>query len=221
MKAWILTKTSKYWKENKRSLAKILHPLVHIGSVIPFAVDLLDFWQNNLGANPILEITHRTGRTALTLLLISLSVSPLRLLLNWPQINKLRRPIGLYAFTYAAIHFGIFIILDFNLQWEYIFQEILNRKFILFGFSAGVILLLLAVTSLKVFLKKLGKRWKKLHRFVYAAGFLATLHFILAVKPGVLRPWYYAAIMLMLLSFRLPQVQSWVKERVQYRSKNK
>jgi sulfoxide reductase heme-binding subunit YedZ len=127
----------------------------------------------------------------------------------------------LYAFTYAAIHFGIFIILDFNLQWEYIFQEILNRKFILFGFSAGVILLLLAVTSLKVFLKKLGKRWKKLHRFVYAAGFLATLHFILAVKPGVLRPWYYAAIMLMLLSFRLPQVQSWVKERVQYRSKNK
>lgn len=221
MKEWILVKISKYWKENKRSLVKILHPLAHIGSVIPISVDLWDFWQNNLGANPILEITHRTGRTALTLLLISLSISPLRLLLNWPQINKLRRPIGLYAFTYAAIHFGIFIILDFNLQWEYIFQEILNRKFILFGFSAGVILLLLAVTSLKVFLKKLGKRWKKLHRFVYAAGFLATLHFILAVKPGVLRPWYYAAIMLILLSFRLPQVQSWVKERVQYRSKNK
>lgn len=214
MKEWILVKISKYWKENKRSLANILHPLAHIGSVIPFGIGLWDFWQNNLGANPILEITHRTGRTALTLLLISLSISPLRLLLSWPQINKLRRPVGLYAFAYAAIHFGIFLILDFNLQWEYIFQEILNRRFILFGFSAGVILLLLAITSLKVFLKKLGKRWKKLHRFVYAAGFLAALHFILAVKPGVLRPWYYATIMLIVLSFRLPQVQSWVKERV-------
>ena len=214
MKEWILVKISKYRKENKRSLANILHPLAHIGSVIPFGIGLWDFWQNNLGANPILEITHRTGRTALTLLLISLSISPLRLLLSWPQINKLRRPVGLYAFAYAAIHFGIFLILDFNLQWEYIFQEILNRRFILFGFSAGVILLLLAVTTLKVFLKKLGKRWKKLHRFVYAAGFLAALHFILAVKPGVLRPWYYAAIMLILLSFRLPQVQSWAKERV-------
>ena len=214
MKEWILVKISKYRKENKRSLANILHPLAHIGSVIPFGIGLWDFWQNNLGANPILEITHRTGRTALTLLLISLSISPLRLLLSWPQINKLRRPVGLYAFAYAAIHFGIFLILDFNLQWEYIFQEILNRRFILFGFSAGVILLLLAITSLKVFLKKLGKRWKKLHRFVYAAGFLAALHFILAVKPGVLRPWYYATIMLIVLSFRLPQVQSWVKERV-------
>ena len=214
MKAWILTKTSKYWKENKRFLAKILHPLAHIGSIIPFGVGLWDFWQNNLGANPILEITHRTGRTALTLLLISLSISPLRLLFNWPQINKLRRPLGLYAFAYAAIHFGIFVILDFNLKWGYIFQEILNRKFILFGFSAGVILLLLAVTSLRILLKKLGKRWKRIHRFVYAAGLLAAMHFILAVKPGVLRPWYYAAVMLILLSFRIPRVQSWVKERV-------
>jgi sulfoxide reductase heme-binding subunit YedZ len=147
-------------------------------------------------------------------LTLSLAVSPLRLLLNWPQINKLRRPLGLYAFNYAAVHFSIFVVLDYGFHWQSILQEILNRKFILFGFSAGVILLLLAVTSLTFFLKKLGKRWKKLHRFVYAAGVLAGTHFILSVKPGVLQPWYYAGILLILLVFRIPPVQAWVKKRV-------
>lgn len=214
MKAWISQKISNNWKKYKRPLGSILHLLIHLGSILPFAIGLGDFWQNNLGANPILEITHRTGKTALILLTLSLAVSPLRLLLNWPQINKLRRPLGLYAFSYAAVHFSIFVVLDYGFHWQSILQEILNRKFILFGFTAGVILLLLAVTSLPFFLKKLGKRWKKLHRFVYAAGALAGTHFILAVKPGVLRPWYYAGILLILLTFRIPPVQAWVKKRV-------
>jgi sulfoxide reductase heme-binding subunit YedZ len=213
MKIWISQKISKNWREYKRPLGSILHPLVHIGSILPYVVGLWDFWKNNLGANPILEITQRTGRTAIILLMLSLAVSPLRLLLNWPQINKLRRPLGLYAFSYAAVHFSIFIVLDYGFHWQSILQEILNRKFILFGFTAGVILLLLTVTSLTFFLKQLGKRWKKLHRFVYAAGALAGTHFILAVKPGVLRPWYYAAVMFILLAFRFPPVQTWVKKK--------
>lgn len=213
MKVWISQNISKNWKEYKRSLGSILHPLVHIGSILPYVVGLWDFWQDNLGANPILEITQRTGRTAIILLMLSLAVSPIRRLLNWPQINKLRRPLGLYAFSYAAVHFSIFIVLDYGFHWQSILQEILKRKFILFGFTAGVILLLLAVTSLTFFLKQLGKRWKKLHRFVYAAGALAGTHFILAVKPGVLRPWYYAAVMFILLAFRFPPVQAWVKKK--------
>jgi sulfoxide reductase heme-binding subunit YedZ len=213
MKVWISQKISKNWREYKRPLGSILHPLVHIGSILPYVVGLWDFWKNNLGANPILEITQRTGRTAIILLMLSLAVSPLRLLLNWPQINKLRRPLGLYAFSYAAVHFSIFIVLDYGFHWQSILQEILNRKFILFGFTAGAILLLLTVTSLTIFLKQLGKRWKKLHRFVYAAGALAGTHFILAVKPGVLRPWYYAAVMFILLAFRFPPVQTWVKKK--------
>lgn len=213
MKVWISQKISKNWREYKRPLGSILHPLVHIGSILPYVVGLWDFWKNNLGANPILEITQRTGRTAIILLMFSLAVSPLRLLLNWPQINKLRRPLGLYAFSYVAVHFSIFIVLDYGFHWQSILQEILNRKFILFGFTAGVILLLLTVTSLTFFLKQLGKRWKKLHRFVYAAGALAGTHFILAVKPGVLRPWYYAVVMFILLAFRFPPVQTWVKKK--------
>ncbi len=214
MKAWISQNISKSWNKYKGSLASVLHPLVHLGSLLPLAVGLWDFWQNNLGANPILEITHRTGKTAITLLILSLAVSPLRQLLKWSQINKLRRPLGLYAAFYASIHFAIFLVLDYGFMWKDILAASLKNKFIWIGFSAGVILLILAITSLKVLLKKLGKRWKPLHRLVYAAGALAALHFILAVKPGVLLPWPYAIIMVILLSYRLPPVQTWVKKTI-------
>ena len=90
MKAWTSLRTSKSWKDAKKPLADILHGLSHIGSALPLLVGLWDFWQGNLGANPILEITHRSGKTAITLLIISLAVSPLKQLLNWGQLNKLR-----------------------------------------------------------------------------------------------------------------------------------
>jgi sulfoxide reductase heme-binding subunit YedZ len=214
MKAWISENISNYWNDYKRPLASILHPLVHVGSIIPLLVGMWDFWQNNLGANPILEITHRSGKTAIILLMLPLSISPLRILIKWPQINKLRRPLGLYAFAYAALHFSIFMILDYGFNVTAVLEAIALRKFILFGFTAGLILLILAITSWKPLLKKLGKRWKPLHRFVYAAGLLAALHFIMAVKPGVLRPWYYAAVMLLLLGYRIPGVQTWIKEKI-------
>ena len=157
---------------------------------------------------------NRSVRLENRLLMISLAISPLRLLLKWPQVNKLRRPLGLYAGFYALIHFSIFVGLDYGFNWGAILSAIALRKFILIGFTVGIILLLLSITSLKFFLKKLGQRWKKLHRFVYAAGGLAAIHFILAVKPGVLRPWPYVAVMLILLVFRIPAVQNWVKQRV-------
>lgn len=214
MKAWTSERISKFWRKNKKGIASILHPLVHIGAIIPLLVGLWDFWQNNLGANPIAEITHRTGRTALTCLILSLSISPLRQLLKWSQVNKLRRPLGLYAAFYAGIHFTIYVAIDYGFQWNALLANSLTNKFILLGVITGTILLILAVTSLNVILKKMGPRWKQLHRFVYLAGVLAALHFILAVKPGVLRPWPYAAIMLLLLAYRLRPVQSWIKRTI-------
>ena len=214
MKTWTLLKTSKNWKDLKKPLASILHLAVHIGSAIPLLVGLWDFWQRNLGANPILEITHRTGKTAILLLILSLAVSPLRQLLKWNQINKLRRPLGLWAGFYALVHFSIYVVLDYGFQWKALLANSLTNFFILFGFTTGLILLVLSITSLTYFLKKMGKNWKKLHRFVYAAGILAALHFILAVKPGVLRPWPYALAMALLLLYRLPPVQTWVKKTI-------
>ena len=214
MKTWTLLKTSKNWKDLKKPLASILHLAVHIGSAVPLLVGLWDFWQRNLGANPIMEITHRTGKTAILLLILSLAVSPLRQQLKWNQINKLRRPLGLWAGFYALVHFSIYVVLDYGFQWKALLANSLTNFFILFGFTTGLILLLLSITSLTYFLKKMGKNWKKLHRFVYAAGILAALHFILAVKPGVLRPWPYALAMALLLLYRLPPVQTWVKKTV-------
>jgi len=212
MKAWISRNISRPWKDNKKKLASFLHPLSHILSLLPLLIGLWDFWQGNLGANPILEITHRTGKTAITLLLFSLSIRLLRQLLNWPQINKLRRPLGLYAGFYALIHFLIFVVLDYSFQWKIILNYILTNWFIIFGFITGIILLALSITSLNLFLKNMGKRWKQLHRLVYGAGILSAIHFILAVKPGVLRPWPYVIIMAVLLAFRLPPIQVWVKK---------
>jgi len=212
MKVWTSLRTSKNWKEFKKPLGKILHPVAHIGSAIALLVGLWDFWQGNLGANPILEITHRTGKTAILLLILSLAVSPLRQLLKWNQVNKLRRPLGLWAAFYAGLHFSIYVILDYGFQWQALLANSLTNKFILVGFTTGLILLILSITSLNIVLKKMGKNWKRLHRFVYAAGLLAALHYILAVKPGVLRPWPYALAMLLLLLYRLPPVQTWVKK---------
>jgi sulfoxide reductase heme-binding subunit YedZ len=215
MKTWTLLKTSKNWKDLKKPLASILHLAVHVGSAIPLLVGLWDFWQRNLGANPILEITHRTGKTAILLLILSLAVSPLRQLLKWNQINKLRRPLGLWAGFYALVHFSIYVGLDYGFQWKALLANSLTNFFILFGFTTGLILLVLSITSLTYFLKKMGKNWKKLHRFVYAAGILAALHFILAVKPGVLLPWPYVLAMALLLLYRLPPVKAWVKKAIQ------
>jgi sulfoxide reductase heme-binding subunit YedZ len=205
---------SKFWEDNKKTLAKILHPITHIGSLIPLVIGVWDFLGNDLGANPILEITHRSGKTAFILLMLSLLISPLRTFLKWPQVNKLRRPLGLYAFAYASIHFAIYLALDYGFDLLAVIKAVSIRPFTVFGFTAGLILLLLAITSLTYFQKKMGKRWKKLHRFVYAVGVLAGIHFILAVKPGVLRPWPYAIIMSILLIYRLPRVQSWVKKAI-------
>ena len=212
MKTWTLLKTSKNWRDLKKPLASILHISVHIGSAIPLLVGLWDFFQRNLGANPIQEITQRTGETAILLLILSLTVSPLRQLLKWNQINKLRRPLGLWAGFYALVHFSIYVVLDYGFQWKALLDNSLTNFFILFGFTTGLILLVLSITSLTYFLKRMGKNWKKLHRFVYAAGILVSLHFILAVKPGVLRPWPYVLAMALLLSYRLPPVQAWVKK---------
>jgi sulfoxide reductase heme-binding subunit YedZ len=176
--------------------------------MIPFLVLVWDFLRGTLAADPILDMTHRTGKTALILLMLSLAVSPLQSLLNWPQLGKLRRPLGLYSFAYAAVHFAIFIGLDYGFQFSLLPGAFLEKRFAIIGFLAGLILLILAVTSLNTLVKKLGKNWKVLHRFVYAAGVLAAIHFIMAVKPGVLRPWFYAGGMLILLVYRIPFVRS-------------
>ena len=194
-----------------RPLPKInLTPLqlaAHIGSLLPLALMLWDLFSGNYGPDPIREFTLRTGKTALVLLVLSLACTPVAIVFRYKPVLRLRRPLGLYSFLYASIHFGIFIGVDYFFDFPLIWEALFEKRYALVGLSAGLILLALAVTSTRGWQRRLKKNWKRLHRLVYAAGLLVALHYIWLVKQGVLQPWIWAAVILLLLAIRLPVIR--------------
>lgn len=193
---------------------------VHFGAWIPLAVLAYNALTGSLTINPIQAAEQRTGDTAITFLILSISCMPINLLYGYPRILKLRRPLGLYAFMYAAIHFTIFIWLDYGFDIPLLVQEFAQKSFILVGALALIILTALALTSFDRSKIWLGKRWKKLHRLVYAASLLAVLHFALASKGDIfglsgdiLRPLLAGVLVVILLCLRLPIIKQWVLRR--------
>ncbi len=184
-----------------------LRVLAHIGALIPLALLLWDAAHNQLTVNPIQEITARTGKSALVLLVLSLVATPLNTLFGLHQALPLRRPLGLYAFLYAALHLLTFAWLDYGLNWELLAEAIAEKRYVLVGFTAFVLLLPLALTSTKGAMRRLGKRWKALHRLVYLAAPLAVVHFVWLVKADVREPLLYGAVVAGLLALRLPPVR--------------
>lgn len=179
----------------------------HIASLLPLAVLVWDYLNDQLTANPIQEATFRTGKTALVLLALSLLCTPLVRLLGWKPAQALRRPLGLYAFFYAALHLAIFAAVDYGLDWGLIQQAIAEKRYVLVGFAAFVLLAPLALTSTKGWQRRLGQRWLRLHRLVYLAAPLAVLHFVLLVKSDIREPLAYGAAVATLLALRLPAVR--------------
>jgi sulfoxide reductase heme-binding subunit YedZ len=182
--------------------------LVHLAALTPAAIlawQFYDVWQNNsdaLGADPVAEIEHRLGLWALRLLMVALAITPLRQLTGQAVLIRFRRMIGLYAFFYACLHFAAYLGLDLRGYWTQIFAEIVKRPYITVGFSAWLLLLPLAVTSTKGWIKRLGRNWGRLHKLVYAAGVLAVLHFWWLVKSDIREPLLYASILTVLLGWR-------------------
>lgn len=159
---------------------------------------------DNLGANPIEAVTRGLGDWALRLLLITLSVTPLRRLsgLNW--LLKLRRMLGLYAFFYAFLHFVSYLWLDQFFDWGEILKDIVKRPFITVGFAAFLLLIPLAITSNNAMIRRLGGRnWQLLHRAVYAMALFAVLHFWWMVKLDITQPALYAGVLAILLGMRV------------------
>lgn len=194
--------------------------LTHVAALIPLAVLVYDSLTNQLTINPIQAATQRTGKIAITLLTIMLSLTPLSSITGLRLFSKQRKPVGLYSFLYASIHFLIFVILDYSLIWDRIYRVVVEKPFILIGLGAFTILLLMAVTSFKITKVKLGKYWKYLHRFVYLASVLVVIHFILAqkgnfltVRGNILEPMIYGGMILILLSFRIPLMVSAFKKQ--------
>ncbi|MBN1668096.1 MAG: ferric reductase-like transmembrane domain-containing protein [Anaerolineales bacterium] len=190
-----------------------LQAAMHIGAWLPLVIGVWDFFQGNLGPDPIREATLRTGKTALVLLVLSLACTPLNTLFKFKAALKLRRPLGLYAFMYASLHFAIFIGVDYFFDFSLIQDALLEKGYALLGFGAGLILLLLALTSTRGMQRRLKKNWKRLHRLVYLAGILAVVHYIWLVKQGVLEPWLWAALVLLLLLLRWQPIKQRLLKR--------
>jgi methionine sulfoxide reductase heme-binding subunit len=182
--------------------------LVHALALTPLAILGWQFWDvytsnsDALGADPVAEIEHRLGLWALRFLMLTLAVTPLRQLTGQPVLVQFRRMLGLYTFAYACLHFSAYLVLDLRGYWTQIFDDIAKRPYITVGFTAWLLLLPLAITSTKGWIKRLGRNWVRLHKLVYAVGVLAVLHFWWLVKSDIREPLLYAAILAALLGWR-------------------
>jgi methionine sulfoxide reductase heme-binding subunit len=199
-----------------KSHFKQIRRAVHLAAWVPLILLIIDALNDNLTVNPIQAATQRTGDTAIILLALSLACTPVSTYLGWKDAVKLRRALGLYAFLYAAIHFVLFMIVDFGLQLDLIAREFIEKRYLWAGLPAFIILLALASTSFRWAMKRMGKRWKRLHRLIYLAAVLVVLHLAFVIKGDffslsgdVWKPLLAAIVFGGLLIARLP----WLRRR--------
>ena len=180
-----------------------LKTLAHGLALLPLALLVRGVVQDTLGADPVAAITHGTGDWALRLLLLGLALTPLRRLTGQPWPIRFRRLVGLYAFFYASLHLATYVVLDLGQYWGQILDDIVKRPYITVGFAAWLLLVPLALTSTRGWMRRLGRRWGQLHTLVYAVGVLGVLHFLWLVKSDLREPLVYAGILALLLGLRL------------------
>jgi sulfoxide reductase heme-binding subunit YedZ len=202
-------------------------PLVFAACLVPAAwlvagtIGVLEqmsgFPASLLGPDPVAKLLHTCGKTALNLLLITLLVTPVRQLTGFTHVVRLRRMLGLFAFFYAAMHFVVYVVLDQGMNLQGILHDITKRPYITIGFTALVILIPLAVTSTNGMMRRLGRRWQKLHRLIYVAAIFGVWHYYWQVKRDVRLPLIYAFMLALLLGYRL--VKRWhVRRRLTSKS---
>lgn len=201
----VTTPQTKRW--DRKKTARLLTWLTHVGALVPLGVLLWEYFTNNLGVDPVREILFHTGTTALVLLVMSLAVTPVTIIFGWKQVIPLRRPLGLYAFFYVCLHLLTFLWLDYGFDLAFIIDGIVEQKFVLVGFSAFLLLIPLAITSTKGWQRRLGKRWKKLHKLNYLIIILVLIHFVWLVKNVYIEPGIYAAIVALLFLVRWQPVK--------------
>jgi sulfoxide reductase heme-binding subunit YedZ len=171
--------------------------------ILKLAAQAFELGGFTLGANPVEELIHRFGIWGLNFLLITLAVTPLRRLTGWNRVLRLRRMFGLFAFFYVLMHFLTYAGLDQRFNLAVIFEDIAERPYITVGFTALVLMIPLALTSTNGMMRRLGRRWQKLHRLVYPIAILGVWHFYWQVKLDTLEALIYAVILAMLLGYRL------------------
>lgn len=186
-----------------RWLQRIGKPLVFSASLLPLVWLFWLAWSDQLGANPVEMLSHRTGDWSLRFLLLTLAVTPVRRLTGWNGLQRFRRMLGLFAFFYVCLHFGVYLIFDQFFDLSAIIADVAKRPYITVGFAGLILLIPLAVTSTNRMIRRLGRNWQRLHRLVYLIAILGVLHYLWLVKADLREPLIYAGILVVLLGYRL------------------
>jgi sulfoxide reductase heme-binding subunit YedZ len=193
--------------------------LAFIFSLFPLASLSYYFYIDQLGINPLETLTHTTGQWALIFLILTLSITPLRRtvawlsrkvhasygkrMADWNWIIRLRRMLGLYSFFYATLHLLIYLHYDLGWEWQYLWEDIEEKNYLLIGLITFILLTLLAITSINKIIRWMGKYWRRLHQLIYLISILVLVHFWMLVKVGVYSPLPYSIIIALLLSYRV------------------
>ncbi len=183
--------------------ARWIRPAAWVGGLIPLILLVAGAFTGGLGADPIEYVTLRTGFATLLMLMCTLAVTPVRRLTGWNWLAPARRTLGLCAFLYVCLHFATYLV-DQEFAWTYIVEDVAERPYVTAGFTAFLLLIPLAITSTKGWIRRLGKRWQKLHKVVYLAAGLGVLHFIWLVKSDLRDPLIFAAVFALLMALRIP-----------------
>jgi sulfoxide reductase heme-binding subunit YedZ len=178
------------------------HALAHAAGLAPVAVLVFDWLRGALEADPNRYLLLHSGLAGLLLLITTLACTPI--LLGWRQAVQIRRTLGLYAFLYITLHLAFYAVFDGFLDLELIWRDLGERPSMLVGFAAFLVLVPLALTSTSGWQRRLGRRWRTLHRLVYVAAALSALHFLMLDRDLILTPAIYAAVVAALLVVRLP-----------------
>ena len=192
----------------------IYKPLVFVACLVPLlwlTSGAFGWFGLSLGADPVKELEHEAGKTALNLLLLTLAVTPVREITSQPQLLRLRRMLGLFAFFYVVLHFTIYVVLDLELNFRTLGADIAKRPYITIGFTALLLLIPLAVTSTNGMMRRLGRRWASLHRLIYVVAVLGVWHFYWQVKRDIREPLLYAGMLAILLGYRV--VRAYARRR--------
>jgi sulfoxide reductase heme-binding subunit YedZ len=184
-------------------MLQLQKPLVLVLAIAPALWLTYRAFNGILGVNPVEDLLLTTGLWAFRFLLLSLAITPLRRVTGRNRVIQFRRMLGLFAFFYAFVHLSIYVVLDQGLALGFILADVAKRRFITAGMVAFLLLVPLAVTSTRSWIRRLGRHWQWLHRLVYASGAAAALHFIWKVKVVIGEPVYYAGALAILLGFRL------------------
>jgi len=201
-------------RPGSKTFFRVTKPLVFLLCLLPLAHLLAGAFSiagQGLGANPIEELLHALGRWGLKFLLLTLAVTPLRRWTGWNWLIRFRRMLGLFAFFYVVLHFSVYAVLDQGLDLDAIIEDVLKRPYITLGMAGLLMLIPLAATSTKGMMRRLGRRWQKLHRLVYVIAIVAVWHFYWQVKLDTLEPTLYALVLAGLLGVRV--YFEWVSQR--------